>query len=270
MENTNQTQSALDAGRRMMEPKTVMIEGVPHLVHHRDLSVTQHEELLATPNALKENVNLHNVESFMEYFNNFADAHSHIFVDAENAKFKAILDYHVAADSPSWNRHTVEYKFPKTIEWTKWLQYNSIRMEQEDFALFIEDNIKEVVEPDGATMLEIASSLQAKNNVSFKSAKRLDNGETQFDYREDIESTAGAQGQFSIPNEIKIALKPFQGSETYNVTARFRYRINNGSLVMWYDIIRPHAIIEDAIKDAVEKVKTEIKTGVVLMGDCPA
>lgn len=270
MESTNQTQSALEAGRRMMEPKTVMIEGVPHLAHHRDLSVTKHEQLLAAPNALKENVNLHSVESFMEYFNNFADEASAIFVDADNAKFKAILDYHVDAQSPRWNRHTVTYQFPKTVEWSKWLANNGTKMTQEDFALFIEDNIKEVVEPDGATMLEIASSLQAKNNVSFKSAKRLDNGETQFDYREDIESTAGAHGQFSIPNEIKIALKPFQGSETYNVTARFRYRINSGNLVMWYDIIRPHAIIEDAINDAVEKVQSEIKKGFVLMGDCPA
>lgn len=269
MENTNQTQSALEAGRLMMEPTTVMIEGVPHLVYHRDLSVTKHEELLAAPNALKENVNLHSVESFIEYFNNFADIHSHIFVDADNAKLKAILDYHTAPDAPSWNRHTVTYQFPKTVEWSKWLANNGTKMAQEDFALFIEDNIKEVVDPDGATMLEIASSLQATNNVSFKSAKRLDNGETQFDYREDIESTAGAQGQLSIPSEIKIALKPFQGSETYNVTARFRYRITQGQLVMWYDIIRPHAIIEDAIKDAVEKVKTEIKEGVVLMGDCP-
>ncbi|WP_396586435.1 YfdQ family protein [Bermanella sp. R86510] len=268
--DTNQTQSALDAGKLMMKPTTVEINNIPHLVHHRDLAVSKHEELLNQPTSLREQVNLHSVESFIEYFNNFADEGSHIFVDIDNAKFKAVIDYHFSTASPRWNRHTVAYQFPKTVEWSKWLNSDGEKMDQVNFALFIEDNIKEIIEPAGAEMLEIATSLQAKNNVSFKSATRLDNGETQFDYREDIESSAGANGQLNIPTEIKLALKPFQGSETYNVTARFRYRITQGQLIMWYDIVRPHAIIEDATNDAFEKVKSEMNQGVILMGDCPA
>lgn len=272
MENktAGNTQAAISAGKQLMGPKVIDVAGVPTLVTHRDSSVSKHEELLPKPLALKQNVRVHDAESFLKYFQNFADKDSHIFVDIENAKFKAVIDYHQSAGSPRWNRHTVSFTCPTTPEWNAWKRNSGQRMNQSEFALFIEDNLLEIVEPSGAEMLEIASSLQAKNDVSFSSATRLDNGETQFSYKEDVNGSAGINGQLQIPQSIKLGLTPFRGSETYQVEARFRYRIKDGNLMMWYDLVRPHRIHEDAIKDTCEKIKNDQGIGHILMGDCPA
>lgn len=268
MEQHN-TEAAIEAGKQLMKPEVIDINGVPTLVTHRDALVTSFADRTVAPQALKQNVILHDAPSFLEYFNEFADDHSYIFVDLEEAKFKAIIDYHKDSDNPRWNRHTVTYQCPKTPEWSKWLHYSGTKMDQVEFALFIEDNLKEIVNPQGAEMLEIAASLQSKNNANFSSATRLDNGETQFSYKEAIESSAGVNGQLSIPSKIELGLAPFQGTDAYKVEARFRYRVSHGSLTMWYDIIRPHRIIEDAVKDTFESIKQGKKGGFILMGDCP-
>lgn len=265
----NNTQAAINAGKQLLAPQEITVGKTPFLVTHKDANVKSLEENLDNPLHLKEKLNLHDAKSFIEYFNNFANEDSHIFVNMDHAKFKAIIDYHSDTETPHHGHHTLEYTCPKTPEWSKWLRFDGEKMDQTDFALFIEDNLQEIVTPDGAVMLEIAASLQSKNNASFSSATRLDNGETQFAYKEDIESSAGVNGQLAIPSKIELALQPFQGSDTYKVEARFRYRIRNGALTMWYDIIRPHKILEDAVQDTFKAINEGKTKGHILMGDCP-
>jgi uncharacterized protein YfdQ (DUF2303 family) len=262
-------EAALEAGKELMKPEVIDVNGIPTLVVHKSAQVSSFPERTEAPQALIQNVILHDATSFLEYFNEFADDHSYIFVDLKTAKFKAIIDYHKDSSSPRWNRHTVTYQCPKTPEWSKWIENSGSKMDQVEFALFIEDNLAEIAKPTGAEMLEIASSLQSKNNASFSSATRLDNGETQFNYKEDIETSAGVNGQLNIPAKIELGLAPFQGTDAYKVEARFRYRVSHGTLTMWYDIIRSHRIIEDAVKDTFEAIKKGKKGGFILMGDCP-
>jgi hypothetical protein len=44
------------------------------------------------------------------------------------------------------------------------------------------------------------------------------------------------------------------------VEARLRYRIETGSLVMWYDLLRAHKVHEDAIMEVWGAIQSE--TGV--------
>ena len=60
----------------------------------------------------------------------------------------------------------------------------------------------------------------------------------QLTYNEEIDGRAGEAGQLRIPEEFFIALKPFLGGDTFCVPARFRYRIQEGRLVMWYELVR--------------------------------
>ena len=125
--------------------------------------------------------------------------------------------------------------------------------------------MREISEPDGETMLEIATNLHAKKDVEFAASKNLDNGQTQLTYNETINGSAG-RGNLEIPKKITLTIQPFTNGPAYTIMARFRYRINSGALQMWYTLDNPHLVIEDAVKEAAEKIKTGITTGMMVMG----
>lgn len=247
------------------------INGVPVLVVPRDMAVHVQQELadlsLKQPRYLKQSVSLLTAEAFVNYFNRFADEHSTVFYNPETGKFTGYLDFHASKDQPEFLRHKCYYTCPKTVEWNAWIKNNNQKMNQEEFALFIEDNLKQIAEPDGATMLEIASSLKATNNVDFRSATSLSNGQVQFTYNETINGQAGAKGNLEIPQIIKINIKPFMNGAPYEVQARFRYRISAQGLQLYYTLISPHLIIEDAVNDVLEVMKIHIDPERIIEGE---
>jgi len=95
---------------------------------------------------------------------------------------------------------------------------------------------------------------------------RLDNGQTQFNYTEQMSANAGVTGQLEIPEEIQLGLQPFRGSEFYDTKAKFRYRIREGKLVMWYDLVRPAKIAETAFNDVRTKIKSGMTKGMLING----
>jgi uncharacterized protein YfdQ (DUF2303 family) len=156
-----------------------------------------------------------------------------------------VLNDDSAANGPGWGDHRVTYTCPHTTEWRTWIGANKKPMNQVDFAQFIEDNLPDIVE--GALLLEVSRTLEAKKKVNFASGIRLSDGQNQFTYEEQIEGTAG-KGQFKVPETFALGLSVFEGGDKYAVEARLRYRINEGKLALWYDLTRPHKIVEDAVK----------------------
>ena len=135
-------------------------------------------------------------------------------------------------------------------------------MDQATFAEFIEDNVKDITHhpeyentPSAADMLEISRTLEAKKNITFRQGTRLDNGQVQLTYNEEIDGRAGEAGQLRIPEEFFIALKPFLGGDAFCVPARFRYRIQEGRLVMWYELVRADKVLEEAYNAVRAKIE---------------
>lgn len=225
---------------------------------------------LAAPKLLKQAITVLTPNALLDYWEKFATDHSVMFVDVQNGKFHVVLDYHQSPESPAWGYHTVTYQCPQTPEWKKWTHFSGEKMNQVQFAFFIEENAPEIIAPSSAEMLEVATTLQAKNKVSFTSAIKLENGETQFQYVENMDEKAGSNGQLTVPSLIKLAVKPLQGEPAYSMEARFRYRIDKeGGLLMWYDLIRPERIFEDAVNDVMARIKGGIKGGLLIEAIAP-
>lgn len=248
-------------------------KGVPYLLAPNQMQLHTLEKMveqqLPRPYRIDQQVNLLTEDSFIDYYNRFASETSTIFVDDESSTFVAVLDYHETPGEAGWKKHRAVYTCPKTKEWNSWTASNNQKMTQEEFALFIEDNLREILEPNGADMLQIASTLKANNNVDFKSGIRLDNGQVQFTYVEQVTGQAGVTGQLAIPEKIKLAVSPFMKGAPYEIEARFRYRIAAGGLTMWYSLIRPHAFVDHAFTEVCEKVKTGMATGYLVHGKDP-
>lgn len=181
-----------------------------------------------------------------------------IYADPEARTLTAVFNDHEEADATAstagWRDFRAVYNAELSREFSTWFKNNKQPKEQEDFAVFIEDNIADVMEPSGDTLLQIALTLQAKTEVNFNSSRRLDNGQVQLTYTENIDARAGA-GNIDIPREFAIGCRLFKNGDGYKVRARLKYRLGGGKVKFWYELDRPENVIEDAFKAYVEKAK---------------
>jgi len=211
------------------------------------------EKHLPAPVRTRQRLTVLDALTFIAYITRFATPATAVFCNGpEGRTFRAVFDYH-QPDQPAWGEHTATYCCPLTIEWGNWKDADRKRMDQASFAEFIENNVKDIVTPpdnpaapSAADMLEISRTLEAKKNISFRQGTRLDNGQVQLTYNEQIEGRAGEAGQLNIPEQFYIGLKPFLGGEAFLITARFRYRISEGRLSMWFELVRPDKVLEEA------------------------
>lgn len=229
------------------------------------------ERVMLTPARVRALVSLRTPQSFVAYVQRFADAGSVIFANSKTRSVVAVLDYHESATAARWGAHRAVLTCQLTEDWTRWTAADHKKMSQIEFAQFLEDNLQNIAEPDGSTILNVARQLEAHKSSQFKSSIRLDNGELQLTYEETITGTA-QKGAVQIPTDFTLGIKPFEGGEAYAVKARFRYRIDNGLLSLWFDLLRPDAVLEDAFNRVLETVAAGVKNPDVpiLAADPPA
>ncbi len=223
------------------------------------------EGYLPAPSRIRTTIGFYEAASFCRYVLDFKDAWSRIFADQAGLSLCAYLDYHAASTGPRWGSHIATLGLRLTEAWKKWISANGKRMDQVTFASFLEDNLVDIAAPDGATLLEMAKNLEVKKAAAFTSAIRLDNGEHQFGYVEDIQGT-GQKGTITIPGSFVLGIAPVEGVEPYRVDARLRYRMQDGKLAIWFDLLRPDDYLRDAFKSVVEFVKTQTQLDVLLGG----
>jgi len=239
---------------------------IPEGYKHVDLTKAI-EAAAPTPARKKGTVALGDVASFTKYLCDQAHTdHCYIYADMETRMLTAVINDHMAGEeSAGWRDHRAVYTAELSREMAKWLEFDGKTMDQEQFATFLEDNIADVVEPSGETLLQVALTLQATTGVDFKSHRRLDNGQVQLGYTETTTATAGADGNLTIPRDFTIGLRVFRSAiEGYRIKARLKYRLGGGKLKFWYELDRPQNAIEDNFK---EHVASAVASGfTVLMG----
>ena len=132
-------------------------------------------------------------------------------------------------------------------------------MDQVAFAEFIEANFPDIhsadgAGPSGADLLEVATNFKATGKVNFASGTRLQNGTVNFTYQEEINGSAGPKGDIKVPETFFIAVAVFEGGSPYKVEAKLRYRLKDGKLALWFELIRDHKVLEAAFKDVWDQI----------------
>jgi uncharacterized protein YfdQ (DUF2303 family) len=238
---------------------------VPNDCSVKDLSAFRFNDFSAAPHRKKGTVAVLDAASFIEYYTLFSDANSRVFADETKSQVLAVLDYHGAGDGgPRWGQHRVRLDLRKSPEWLTWMNQNgqAKKMSQMEFAEFIEDNTPDIREPNAATMLEMARSLQAKTDVDFSSAIRTNNGQVQFKYTENVKGTYG-NGNVEIPESFTVGIPVYVGTQRVAITARLRYRLNSGKLSIWYDLLRADAIERDAFMSTLAEIKQGLSVTII-------
>lgn len=272
---------ALDALATCHQP-TRMIGDTPALVLPEGFSVENVEKMLTAPTRKRGTTVLNDAESFIAVVNDQKNASTRLYSTINPPTFTAVFNHHAA--TPGWGDHKAEYHAPLSPEWKAWTTANKRQTNQLEMAAFLEANMvdvayiakaeatadrpAEVGSPDGATLLEICRTLEAKKKVNFKSSVRLSDGSTQFTYDEDVSGSA-VKGTLAIPDQFSIGIPVFENGDKYRVDVRFRYRISDGgALTMWLELVREHKVIEDAVKQL--RAKIAEKTALTVLNGKPS
>src|SRR5262249_45120728 len=113
-------------------------------------------------------------------------------------------------------------------------------------AEFLEDGVSSIVSPAAADVLEACRTLHVQRGVTFRSADRPQSGEIRFNYVEEDTVKAGRSGDVELPEIVTLEIAPWEGCEPARLTARLRYRLANGALLLGYRLTRPHEVLRAA------------------------
>lgn len=223
------------------------------------------QRLLASPRRKIARVRLHDSESFIAYLKrhgSLCDSTIWCIADYKAGKvgFTGVINDHGEDEtSADWRDHRASFTPEFSEEWLRWTAKNKSPFSQAEFATFIEDNLKDIASVEGsatgAQMLEMALSFEANQDMRFKSAIRLQNGGVQMSFTQDDDSQTLAKMQMF--DRFSIGLPVFWNGDPYRVDARLRYRVREGKLAFWFELIRQDKVLEAATQTLITQIRDE-------------
>ena len=227
-------------------------------------SVELLEDSGVLPRFVEEKARLHDRASFAQYVNTFKREGTVLVADSDAETILACLDYH-EKDVIHHNAHKAVYPVPHSLEWQTWQRANERNMDQVTFAEFIEENRRDILDPDAATLLEMVTQLQIKRNLDFTSTINLANGTQRLTANEDEKSTAG-KSNIDLPTQLRLALAVYRGEERDVISAYLRTRMVGNKPTFFVKLDRPDQVALDAFDRMCAAVAADIGL-TVLRGD---
>lgn len=229
-------------------------------VHQVDLREFE-EKYADRPRRVTGSVQLKDADSFVEYCKRHRDdGATTVWSNVEQGSVTAVFNDHAEDGDAGFGDHRATLRVQDSPDWKHWLNNNGKMLPQAEFAEHIEDGAASIVDPDAASMLELAQSFQAATKVDFESGDRLQSGEVKLTFKETTTARAGQTGSIDIPTMIELNLQVFEGGAVYGLKARFMYRITNGNLTLGYRLIRPDV----ARKLAFDDISATVSEGIAL------
>ncbi len=228
------------------------------------------DEYREHPRQTKGQFRLRTAGSLVDYLSKHELPQTEIWADLDTSRITAVIDAHQGAGQPAgFGHHRAILQLVHTPAWTAWDGINGRLLSQVEFSEFIEQRTIDFVDPAGADVLELAQSFQAARSGRFESSQRLNSGETNLVWKEDVQATAGKSGSIAIPDILELALVPYEGGAAYKVRARLRYRISSGALQLGVVLERPEDVLRDAFNTVVGDLVNETNAP-IFSGTAPA
>ena len=202
------------------------------------------------------------VESFITYVKEFRT--ESVWVFGNESTITALLDYH-GKEKPNRLTHQAILNLAKTPEWDRWLTMNGRSQQQTEFAEFLEENQFNVMEPEGAKLIEIITTLESKTNVEFKSQVRTSDGTLTLAYSENQETTGGRSEKLPLPTKIKVGLPVFRGYKDgegkpalFPLEFFLRSRIAGGKAQFIIKADNPERVVQAALGEIYQRIEADL------------
>lgn len=258
---------------------------LPFVIVPKEMQVLNFESSMPHPSRIKKDIKFTDANSFISYVNEFKVGLKPRLLAKTNDQgmtLKCYFDYDLpgihhpgSATENSVTPESVESAIPMwtdhsaTLYMTYHPEYAQLRAaqknfhDQENFALFIEENTHLFVKPTGADMLELAQDMKGFKNVSFKGSKRLSNGQTQIEWTENV-TAMGKAGEIIVPDYLTLKTPIFEGLPAEEFQAAFRYRVGEDRKIS-FSFRLLTKLNERAAQDTV-KEQVMHKTGIEVYG----
>ncbi|MPW17913.1 DUF2303 family protein [Paraburkholderia sp. CNPSo 3157] len=248
--------------------KSPLQDGKPFVIVPEGYKAQIVDEVFNNPARASGLVKLRDANSFVAYFNRQKRPESLIYASLDPAKILGVIDDHRAYsavgadhDGSNWRGYRVEFAVPASREWKVWTGKDRKALNQLEFAELIEDNLPDIVTPDGSTMLSVALNFEASKEGNFVSAARLQDGSTNFVWKEDVNATGN---KIAMPSQITLEIPVFENGQPSPVDARIKYRVKDGALTIWYELVRPHKVLEAAFRSIWSQIEEQTATTILL------
>jgi len=226
------------------------------------------DEYLERPERIKGCAHLSTLASFIDHIKRFKKPSSAVFVGEKS--LQAIYDYH--DDVPAFCVHRARYMFPWSPEWLAWEGIDGDPRGQLGFAQFLEDHISDITTAEDedskrlfgelgfklatpAQMLAMSRGLTVRVDSEATAKANLSTGEIEVAYKESHTDTAGQP--LKVPGGFLLLIPAFKRGVLYRIPVRLRYRVQHGKVLWTTLMLRKDAVVQDAIKDACERVIEE-------------
>lgn len=235
------------------------------------------DEYRTEPERRRGTATLFDLDSLIAHVVRFSDEDSMLFADPNEKApvLLAVLDYHRGgAGKPRFGQHRARYAFPLSNEWQKWIGQSGVVMTQQPFAEWIENRLADFAPPDaggagvqsfvdqiGGTfaspsrLLELAHNLTIRVGSKIHQAHNIGSGETQFTYVTEHQDESGAP--LRVPSAFLLAIPVFRGGARYQIPARLRHRVKEGSVTWFFELYRTDVVFDHAFKEACERAHKE-------------
>jgi uncharacterized protein YfdQ (DUF2303 family) len=258
-ENLSGVGAAIEAGLNLGKAQTnPLTDGRPYVLVPQGTEVEYLEEVIEHPPRPRGIVKLRDVASFVAAVNRWQSDATLIYGLLEPASFLAVFNDLRDSDKTeigAWRDFRATFIVPPSREWSVWNAANRKQMAQVGFAEFIEDNLPDIITPTGSDMLTMALNFEAAKGGRFVSSTRLKDGASELIWKEDIEQ--GKANKLELPDTITLSIPVFENSEPRELQARLKFRVKDGGLAIWYELVRPHKVLEAAFREVWARIETD-------------
>lgn len=194
-------------------------------------------------------------KSYSEYINKFKLEDTAIFSDAERGTMKCVIDYH-GKEQAAHCGQVINFLPAKSDQWKAWRNITDMgTLSQRQFLEFIQENMEDITDPDGATLMDMAANFQGIKKAKFKSGMRLSDNTVQMQWEEEVKEGDGEKGQISFPTELTVGLPVYQGDIAYKMKVFLYYSIDDGQLIFSLKRHRSSSILKDAMAELAKQVE---------------
>ncbi|AVI03683.1 hypothetical protein SEA_CONFIDENCE_53 [Gordonia phage Confidence] len=182
---------------------------------------------------------------------------STLWGDETKGRVEAIYNDH-ANDGAGLRDNRLRLELRSDQDWAAWHQLSGQYLRQEEFGDRVEELLHTVVEPAQADLMEVIDSIRATSKGSFESKISRADGGQQLEYKEDVSTTAGKSGQLEVPKTVTLAIRPWEGLDTYKVEGWFRLRVQNGQLSLAIKLKPTRSILRAAWADVINQIEQHL------------
>ncbi|QQA43933.1 DUF2303 family protein [Pelagovum pacificum] len=222
-------------GARIADPEREGFNGAKVFLLPEGHQLKELPDPHALPPSIRQSVTLDDAASHITYVNRFSAETSVLIADYDAGRIQARLDWHGhnqhdAPLSARHDQHNATFKLLPSEEFTRWNSIADKLQEQTDFALFLEENASDIVDPEPGVMIEISRDLEASQGAKFRSKARLDNGDRTFTYEQDTV----VKGDITIPTSFTLEIPLYHGEEPTQLECLFRWRPTPDGLLLGF------------------------------------